>query len=157
MKIRILFLIESLSGGGAEKILTTLLQHINYNHFDITLCCISNIGKYLNDINPNVHYISILPNPNNLTGFSKFCYQIKYKLIYNWLPLKWVYQWFIPHRADVEIAFVEGFTTKLLAHSANKKAKRIAWVHCDMQQYHWTKSIYNNVVEEEKKYQINIR
>ncbi len=153
MKIRILFLIESLSGGGAEKILTTLLQHINYNHFDITLCCISNIGKYLNDIHPNVHYISILPNPNNLTGFSKFCYQIKYKLIYNWLPLKWVYQWFIPHRADVEIAFVEGFATKLLAHSANKKAKRIAWVHCDMQQFHWTKSIYNNTAEEEQTYQ----
>ena len=150
---KILFIIESLSGGGAEKVLTTLLQHINYNHFDITLCCISNIGKYLNDIHPNVHYISILPKPNNLTGFSKFCYQIKYKLIYNWLPLKWVYQWFIPHRADVEIAFVEGFTTKLLAHSTNKKAKRIAWVHCDMQQFHWTKSIYNNIVTEEKTYQ----
>ena len=153
MKIRILFLIESLSGGGAEKVLTTLLQNFNYNQFDITLCSICNIGKYLNNINPKVHYISLLPNSNNLTGFSKFFYQIKYKLIYNWLPLKWVYQWFIPHHADVEIAFVEGYTTKLLAHSTNKKAKRIAWVHCDMQQFHWTKSIYNNIVTEEKTYQ----
>lgn len=150
---KILILIESLSGGGAEKVLTTLLQHINYNHFDITLCCISNIGKYLNDIHPNVHYISILPNPNNLTRFSKFFYQIKYKLIYNWLPLKWVYQWFIPHRADVEIAFVEGFATKLLVHSTNKKAKKIAWIHIDLEKFHWTKSIYKNITEEEKTYQ----
>ena len=150
---KILFLIESLSGGGAEKVLTTLLQNINYNQFDITLCSICNIGKYLNDIHPNVHYISILPNSNNLTGFSKFCYQIKYKLIYNWLPLKWVYQWFIPHRADVEIAFVEGFATKLLVHSTNKKAKKIAWIHIDLEKFHWTKSIYKNITEEEKTYQ----
>lgn len=33
-------------------------------------------------------------------------------------------QWFVPHHADVEIAFVEGFATKLLAHSTNKQAKR---------------------------------
>ena len=153
MKYKILFLIESLAGGGAEKVLITLLQHINYNHFDITLCCVSNIGKYLNDIHPNVHYISIFPKPNNLTGFSKFCYQIKYKLMYNWLPLKWVYQWFIPHHADVEIAFVEGFATKLLAHSTNKKAKKIAWIHIDLEQFHWTQSIYKNIKQEENVYQ----
>jgi len=152
--IKLLFLIESLSGGGAEKVLTTLLQHINYNYFDVTLCCICNVGKYLNEINPNVHYTFLLPSPNNLTRFQKFIYQIKYKLIYNWLPLKWVYQWFIPHHADIEIAFVEGFTTKLLAYSSNREAKKIAWVHCDMQQFHWTKSIYNNnIATEEKVYQ----
>ena len=152
MKPKVLFLIESLSGGGAEKVLTTLLQNINYNQFDITLCTICNIGKYLNEINPKTNYISILPDPKRLTGISKIIYQIKYKLIYNLLPLKWVYKWFIPHHTDVEIAFVEGFATKLLAHSSNKKAKKIAWVHCDMQQFHWTKSIYNNIAEEEKTY-----
>lgn len=149
-KHKVLFLIESLSGGGAEKVLTTLLQHINYNHFDVTLCSICKVGKYLNNIIPNVHYTFLLPNPNNFTRFQKIIYRIKYKLIYNWLPLKWVYQWFIPHHTDIEIAFVEGFATKLLSHSSNKKAKRIAWVHCDMQQFHWTKSIYNNNIATEE-------
>ena len=149
-KKKILFLLESLSGGGAEKVLTTLLQHINYNYFDVTLCCICNVGKYLNEINSNVHYTFLLPNPNNLTRFQKFIYQINYKLIYHWLPLKWIYQCFIPHHADIEIAFVEGFATKLLSHSSNKKAKRIAWVHCDMQKLHWTKSIYNNNIATEE-------
>ena len=152
-KHKVLFLIESLSGGGAEKILTTLLQHINYNYFDVTLCCICNVGKYLNEINPNVHYTFLLPSPNNLTRFQKFIYQIKYKLIYNWLPLKWVYQWFIPHHADIEIAFVEGFATKLLAHSTNKKAKKIAWIHIDLEQFHWTQSIFQDIKEEENVYQ----
>ena len=149
----ILFLIESLSGGGAEKVLTTLLQNLNYEQYNITLCCICNIGKHLNSINSRTNYISILPNTNNLNYFKRLIYKLKYKLIYNILPLKWVYQWFIPHHADIEIAFVEGYVTKLLAHSTNKKAQRIAWVHCDMQQFHWTKSIYNNIAEEEKTYQ----
>lgn len=149
----ILFIIESLSGGGAEKVLTTLLQNLNYEQYNITLCCICNIGKHLNSINSRTNYISILPNTNNLNYFKRLIYKLKYKLIYNILPLKWVYQWFIPHHADIEIAFVEGFATKLLAHSTNKKAKKIAWIHIDLEKFHWTKSIYNNITEEEKTYQ----
>ena len=127
----LLFLIESLSGGGAEKVLTTLLQHLDSNKFDVTLCCIVDCGKYVNDVKPYVHYTSILPNPEQIKGIRKLIYQLKYKLIYSWLPLRLVYKWFVPHHADVEIAFVEGFATKLLAHSTNKQAKKIAWVHTD--------------------------
>lgn len=115
----LLFLIESLSGGGAEKVLTTLLQHLDSNKFDVTLCCIVDCGKYVNDVKPYVHYTSILPNPEQIKGIRKLIYQLKYKLIYSWLPLRLVYKWFVPHHADVEIAFVEGFATKLLAHSTN--------------------------------------
>ena len=64
----LLFLIESLSGGGAEKVLTTLLQHLDSNKFDVTLCCIVDCGKYVNDVKPYVHYTSILPNPEQITS-----------------------------------------------------------------------------------------
>ena len=150
---KILFLIESLSGGGAEKVLTTLLQHLDYSKFDVTLCCITDIGKYVEEVKPYVHYTYILPNPTQLKGWKKLIYKIKYKLIYNWLPLKWVYQWFVPHHTDVEIAFVEGFATKLLFYSTNHKAKKIAWVHIDLEQFHWTQSIYKDIATEEKCYQ----
>ena len=150
---KIYFLIESLSGGGAEKVLSTLLQHLDYNKFEVNLCCVSDVGKYRETILPNIHYTTILPNSSTLKGWKLFIYKLKYHLIYTWLPHTWIYQWFLPNHADVEIAFIEGFATKLLAHSTNKKAKRIAWVHCDMQQFHWTKSIYNNIAEEEKTYQ----
>ncbi len=153
MKRKLLFLIESLSGGGAEKVLTTLLQHLDYSKFDVTLCCITDIGKYVEEVKPYVHYTYILPNSTNLKGWKKLIYKIKYKLIYNWLPLKWVYQWFVPHHADIEIAFVEGFTTKLLSHSLNQEAKKIAWVHIDLEQFHWTQSIYKDISSEEKCYQ----
>ena len=44
MKKKVLFLIESLSGGGAEKVLTTLVQNINKDKFDVTVCSIVNAG-----------------------------------------------------------------------------------------------------------------
>lgn len=152
-QIKLLFLIESLSGGGAEKVLSTLLQHLDYSKFEVTLCCITDIGKYVEEVKPYVHYTYILPNPSNLKGWKKFIYKLRYKLIYNWLPLKWVYQWFVPHHADVEIAFVEGFATKLLSHSTNHKTKKIAWVHTDLIKNHWISIVYKNHQEELASYQ----
>lgn len=153
MKQNILFLIESLAGGGAEKVLTTLLQHIDYSMYNITLCCICNVGKHQNSLNPQVRYTYILQDPSNLTTYRKFFYRIKYKLIYKWIPLKWIYKLYIHPHADVEIAFVEGFATKLLSHSNNTKAKKIAWIHIDLEQFHWTQPIYKNIKEEESTYQ----
>lgn len=152
-RIKILFLIESLAGGGAEKVITTLLQNLDYNKYDVTLCCISDVGKYQKKISPFVHYISILPDSSKIKGWRLFVYKLKHHLIRKWLPLKWVYLWFIPPHTDVEIAFVEGFATKLLAHSTNKKALKIAWIHIDLNQYHWTQSVYSNLKQEEIIYQ----
>ena len=148
----LLFLIESLSGGGAEKVLTTLLRHLDSNKFDVTLCCIVDCGKYINDVKPYVHYTSLLPNPEQVKGIRKLIYQLKYKLIYSWLPLRMVYRWFVPHHAEVEVAFVEGFATKLLAHSTNQQAKMIAWVHIDLKDFHWTKQLYKSQSEENEVY-----
>ena len=47
MRKNILFLIESLSGGGAEKVLVTLVNNLDRSKFDITLCCVVNTGKYV--------------------------------------------------------------------------------------------------------------
>ena len=60
---KVLFLIESLSGGGAEKVLSTLLKHIDKTKFDVTLCCVVDTGKYVEEVKPYVRYTSILPNP----------------------------------------------------------------------------------------------
>ena len=56
----LLILIESLSGGGAEKVLSTLLQNLELNQFEVTLCCFSDVGKYKEVVLPYVYYTSIL-------------------------------------------------------------------------------------------------
>ena len=77
----ILFFIESLSGGGAEKVLVTLLNHIDYLRYQVTLLTLVDIGILKNKIDfSKIKYHTIIkqsPNP-----FLRFWYKIKYKLIY---------------------------------------------------------------------------
>ncbi len=149
---KILFLIESLSGGGAEKILSILLRNIDKSRFDVTLCCIVNVGQNIKDIPNDITYKYVLKNPNDCKSrLSKLIYTIKYKLVYSILQLKWVYRFWIPNGNDVEIAFVEGYSTKLLSHSTSKYRK-IAWLHTDFGSNHWTNIIYRNDLEEEIAY-----
>lgn len=153
MRKKVLFVIESLSGGGAEKVLTVLLKHIDKTRFDVTLCTVVETGVYMDEVKKYVSCTSILGNPNRKTFLGKIWYRFKYKCVYNWLPLKWVYRLFIPQGNDVEVAFVEGFATKLMAASSNRQAKKLAWVHTDLINNHWIESIYQNITEERLSYQ----
>lgn len=78
---------------------------------------------------------------------------IKYKLVYSLFPLRWVYEWFLPKGNDVEIAFCEGYVTKLLSH-AKSRSYKIAWVHTDLTNNPWPLDlgIYRNVEQEIKSY-----
>ena len=152
-RLSLLFLIESLAGGGAERILSILLKNLDKTKFDVTLCCVVDTGKYIEEVKPFVRYRYILPNPELLGGLSAIIYKIRYTLVYKLLPLKLVYLWCVPHRSDVEVAFVEGFATKLLSFSTNKRSKKIAWVHIDLERFHWTRQVYSSDSEEAKCYQ----
>lgn len=151
-KRKVLFLIESLAGGGAEKVLTTLVQHIDKERFDVTVCAISGGGKYEDEVKKYVRYHAILREPQTRNVLKKLFYVLKHHLVYEWLPLSIVYGLFVPHGNEVEVAFVEGFTTKLLSHSTNREAKKYAWVHIDLYQNHWTKNVFGNRKDEIKAY-----
>lgn len=150
----ILFLCESLGIGGAEKALYTLLTHIDKNKFDITICSLCDTGHYSKLIKqiPNIKYRSIL-FPRD-TGFKGLLYKLKYQLIYKILPPSLIYKLFIPKNNTVEIAFCEGFSTKIIANSSNKNSKKIAWVHTDLLKNNWPVfiAIYKDINEEVSSY-----
>lgn len=154
MRKKVLFVIESLSGGGAEKVLSVLLKYIDKTKFDVTLCTIVDTGVYVDEVKQYVRYSSVLGNPNHLSFIGKLWYAFLYKLVYQFLPLSWVYRFFLPKGNDIEVAFVEGFVTKLLACSTNKKSKKIAWVHIDLLYNPWTIAggIFKNEIEEQQAY-----
>lgn len=151
---KVLFFIESLSGGGAEKVLSTLVQHIDKSRFAVTVCAISGGGKYDEVVASNVKLIRIFDPTERYTGIKKLWYIIKYNLIYKILPTWLVYNLFVPKGYDVEVAFVEGFATKVIATSSNKKAKKIAWVHVDLIQRPWPieLGVFKNLEDERSAY-----
>lgn len=123
--IKILFFIDELTGGGAEKVLRTLVNNMDQQKFQITV-------HTLNEANPNgllapgVRYKAI---NRCKTAFGK-------KLFSYWIrlcaELKWLYPLYIKDDYDIEAAYLECGPTKIIAGSTNKKAKKVAWVHCDL-------------------------
>ena len=119
--IKILFFIENLSAGGAEKVLQNLVNNMDKEKFDITVQTVwkENPEKYLNK---NINYKYIYPCYSKLNNY-------RYRL---GALLKTIYPLHVKDNYDIEVAYLECGATKVISTSTNKKAKKIAWVHCDL-------------------------
>lgn len=152
MPPKILFLVESLKVGGAEKALVSLLSHLDYNQFDVTLKLISRTGDFVADAEkiPNLHMECItLPSSNLIADFAN---RLKIKSLYYCLPAKYVGN-YLCKGYDVVIAFCEGYLTKWVAASTIN-CKKIAWVHTDMVDNDWplNTGVFNSHDEEVEAY-----
>ena len=61
---KLLFLINSLNGGGAEKVLVDMVNALDKQKYDITVQPLINDGVYVNTLNENIHYKSIIKTKN---------------------------------------------------------------------------------------------
>ena len=119
--IKILFFIENLSEGGAEKVLRDLVNHMDQAKFDITVQTVwpCDASKYLAS---GIRYKSMYPLKNRINGY-------RYRAE---AALGLAYPMHIKDDYDIECAYLEMGPTKIMASSTNKKAKKLAWVHCDL-------------------------
>ena len=119
--IKILFFIETLKSGGAEKVMIDLVNHMDQTKFDITVQTVwpCDAKKYLA---PGIRYKSTYGSENKANHL-RYRAEAESGLAYR-LHIKDDY--------DIECAYIEMGPTKVLASSTNKKAKKLAWVHCDL-------------------------
>ena len=85
-RLKVLFLVESLSGGGAEKILSGLVRGLDRDKFDVTVCAVVDCGQYRDEVRKHARYRFIV-------GGSGWLYRVKYALVYRFLPASWIYRW----------------------------------------------------------------
>lgn len=144
MKKKILFLIESFAGGGVEKVFIDLINNMDISKYDVTVMSIWDYGVRKKDLRKDVKYKSIFPNIKGISRiFHKFVEKSDGKLLYK-LGIREKY--------DIEIAFIEGRATKIIGASTNKYSKKIAWIHIDLSQGHWTSMVFKEDTELEKSY-----
>ena len=121
-KIRILFCIDTLGGGGAEKLLIDILKRFDYEKYAIDLLVLFEEGIYFADI------------PEEVSWFFSGSEKVKNRFY------------------DIEVAFLEGLAVKYIAERGSVAVK-IAWVHIDLYNFHWTKSFYKSDEHEYEVYQ----
>lgn len=144
-KKKILFIIEGLHGGGAEKALIELLTEFDYERYDVTLCVIHHGGIYMSQIPEPVKVMYIYGEKKTYWRESlkrkTFRYYWKYRS--TWLMRQAILHKTKKQRFDTIISFLEG--APLLFHNLIREyaERNIAWVHCDLYNYHWTENVFN--------------
>ena len=145
---RVLFFLESLAGGGAEKVLSDIVCNLDPLKYDITVCTITDGDVYQNKVSGACKYKSFLNIEDyRAGGFRKLLFWLRIKMVYK-LPPRLIYRWFIRDKYDIEVAFIEGYATKLIAASNNSYSQKIAWVHTDMQNNTYADKCYRNITEQ---------
>lgn len=119
--LKVLFFIESLGGGGAEKVLVDLVNHMDQSKFEITVQTLwpSENRKKLAE---GIRYNSVYPKADR--------FNVNRMRIEGALGL--TYRLHMKDNYDVEVAYLECGTTKILSGSTNRHAAKVAWVHCDL-------------------------
>ena len=140
--IKILFFIDSISGGGAEKVLRNLVNNMDQSKFEITVQTINDFGEKDTRLKDGIRYKTI----------NKFKNRILNKLYQYWIrlcaELKIIYPLYIRDNYDIEVAYLECGPTKIIASSTNRKAVKIAWVHCDLEK----KEGFGDSIKKAKRY-----
>ena len=150
--IKVLFFLESLGGGGAEKVLVNLIKGLDKSKYNITVKVMSDVGVYNDEIAEIIKCKSIISGKNyGKNIFHNIFYKIKYKLIYL-LPKKIIYKIIAREKYDVEVAFIEGFATADISESKNKLSKKIAWIHVDPIERNYADGYFKNLEEHSQCY-----
>lgn len=112
--------------GGTEKILIDIINNLPSSHYDITVFTLFDGGELNNKFRKGIKQISWL----------KHQYKGIYRLIKYFDPEK-IYKKYLHDQYDIEISFKTGMPEKIVAASPNKKSKKIAWIHGDMEHHNF--------------------
>jgi len=164
ISMKILFLIHTLAGGGAEKVLVNLVNNLDKEKYEVTVMTIINTGINRQNLAPHIRYKSIINIPSlkkkgsesgsllSDGGFKKKMAMNLYSFFWKIVSTKIMYKLFIREEYDVEIAFLEGITAKLLSGSGNQSSKKLAWIHVDLLNERKSEKFFLNSIQEKKCY-----
>lgn len=149
MKKRLLFVIDSLTCGGAEKSLVTLLNSMDYSRFDIDLMMFRRGGAFENLVPDSVHIIAA-PHyfeqlqQNEKCRWKDIYYRVKISFLLRMNQLfkekyhseQIVYRSLKPYldnssdEYDCAIAYSQGMPTYYISNHVKAK-KKLAWINCN--------------------------
>ncbi len=145
----ILFFIEALSSGGAETVFNSLIKYIDKTKYDITVVTERDKELFTDAIGSRVKLKSFIKIKK-----SKLRCILNKTIIKSSLkaPEPLVRNFLIRGKYDIEIAFCEGYATKIIGNSKSENCKKIAWVHTDVINNPWSESVFGGAEFEKKCY-----
>ena len=117
--IKVLFITINLGGGGAERVLVNLVNHLDQDKYDITVETMFSGGVNVQNLANHITYTC--RKAPFLKGIAK---------IFRFIPSNVLFNYFVKESDyDIIIAFMHGTPVKIVSGCKTKKAKKIAWLH----------------------------
>lgn len=148
MKRGTLIIMETLSGGGAEKVLDDLLRNWDFDRFPLTLLLLHAYGPYIDAIPPQVEIIALNREPATLVE----------RALEHVLPLRKVGLRRQLKRAlgdrcfDTIISWMEGPAMRAHSMLFDRAARHISWVHINLNVNPWSTYFFGSTAAEVDAY-----
>ncbi len=141
-KCRLLIIQESMSGGGAERALVSLLRRIDRRRFDVRVLLIAGGGALAGELPQDMVVGSLFKE-----RVPKGLWRIPAPLLRRLLRRK-ALGLLGNFRPDVILSFIEGEAVVLHTALLSLAARHATWVHTDMEANPWTRPIISRRKEE---------
>lgn len=138
---KVLFMIHDLGSGGAEKVLVNLVNHLDITKFDVTVMALFGGGINEQFLSPNVRLINCFSR--SFAGNSHFM-----KLF---SPYQ-LHKFFVKEHYDIEIAYLEGASARIISGCSDRSTKTLCWIHCTMKSEHEVSIGFRSFNEAQKCY-----
>lgn len=143
---KIMFMTNSLYGGGAEKILQNIISNLDYSKYKVTLYSLHKEKIDHNLYQGNYEYKWVFNHSHSFARKMK-------GWLFNHCSARLFYLLFIHEKNDVEVAFIEGESSKIISGSFGRNIKKLAWVHIDLEKNPWTAFLYKSIEDEKRHYE----
>lgn len=146
---KILFIIGSLEGGGAEKVLITVLNNFDFHNFKVDLLILRPIGVHLNAIPKQVSLIKYYSNSNSIlktieARIFKYFKTDFFEILRTRLKVRKKY--------STIISFLEGSPLRIHSYVVKRADVNITWVHTDLFNNYNTRNLWINSLDESNAY-----
>lgn len=136
MKKKILFLIHDLGHGGAEKVLVNLVNNLDRSKFDITVMALFGGGINEQFLGPHIRLINCFPKamPGNSHLMKLLTPRQLHKLL-------------IKESYDIEVAYLEGPSARIISGCTNSHTKLVSWIHIEQHTSKKAAASFRSVLE----------
>lgn len=120
-KRKVLFFIPTLMNGGAERVLTNLVNNMDANKFDIHVKTLMNVGRYQSKLKSHIQYTHVFGRliHGTSTFFKLFSPQFLFNII-------------IGDKYDIVVSYLEGPTARIVSGCTNPDTKIVSWIHIEL-------------------------
>ena len=139
---KILFLIHDLGNGGAEKVMISLVNHLDRNKYDTTVIALFGGGVNERFLAPHIHFHTVFPR--SIPGNSKWMKLLSPRRLHHLI---------VRDRYDIEIAYLHGPCARIISGSDDPNAKLISWMHGNQRSKEQTARSFRSFEESKRCYE----